>query len=443
VRPVFTPNAVVGKWTLIELLGTGGNSEVWRATRGDETVALKIVPRRPESEPFRRFVREVEASRALAELPGILPVLETRLPDNPSRRDPAWIAMPVATPVREALADAPVEEVVRAVHSFAVTLAAVAERRMSHRDIKPGNLYRYIDQWAVADFGLVSLPNADAITTERLGPAGFIPDEMFENAGEADGRLVDVFQIAKTLSVLAVRQEYPPQGHIAAGSWGALSRFVVHPRVRALEELIDHCTRRDPRARPTMAAVAEELEAWLETADEPLSDVSAVAARFRAANAGNLAERARAAEFEERFRSVASQAVARVLDPVASTLLSAGLTPEESYSHTLDSWIELDIYSGSSQRSLARETRWVTAQYGPVGWPREIAVGVGFDIDDQGTFWCTAHVAVGDTSSVATRDFQFEARSVSVERSAAVRRHYRRAFAGSDGGARTGTFRAS
>lgn len=405
---------------MLEPLGTGGNSEVWLAEGDGATVALKLVGRKPETEPYQRFVREVTAVQKLKDLPGVLPVLETDLPENPSRQNPAWIAMPVAAPVRDALVDAPLDEIVAAVLAFAETLAELADRGLSHRDIKPGNLYRYESRWVVGDFGLVSLPDAGGLTGDRLGPFGFMPDEMFANASTADGNAADVFQLAKTFTALATRQEYPPQGHIPSGSSGALSRYVVHPRIEGLEDLIHRCTRRDPEARPTMRDVAQEMEAWLSVVDQEIPDLSDVAARFRAANAESLASRERLALLMERFQELADQAFPRLLDPVAQTLSDAGLTPTLEYFHTMSETVTRHLHLGS-RPSLADRQAWVVGEYGRVEWPEQIAVGVGFDLDDEGLFWCTAYVGAGDMRTIGGGlHFQFEERTTAVENNAAI-----------------------
>jgi serine/threonine protein kinase len=83
-------------WRLIERLGRGGNAEVWEAERSDVgPVALKVLRVRNRSaERFLRFRREVETLRSLGPRPGILPIVDARLPE--ARNEPAWLAMPKA-----------------------------------------------------------------------------------------------------------------------------------------------------------------------------------------------------------------------------------------------------------------------------------------------------------------------------------------------------------
>jgi serine/threonine protein kinase len=107
-------------------LGVGGNAEVWEAQHANGIkAALKILrTKNPESEPYKRFTGEIEILRALGKRPGILPVIDASLPESPSQRNPAWLAMPIAIPIAKALGEAPpLESVVRAVAEVAGTLA--------------------------------------------------------------------------------------------------------------------------------------------------------------------------------------------------------------------------------------------------------------------------------------------------------------------------------
>jgi hypothetical protein len=110
----FEDGARVGPWTLKRPLGAGGNAEVWLAERGGEIArALKVLlDRRPAAVPYQRFRREIETHRAIGTRTDVVPMLDWNLPENPTKRDRAWMSMPVAVPVRDALSGAPLELVV-------------------------------------------------------------------------------------------------------------------------------------------------------------------------------------------------------------------------------------------------------------------------------------------------------------------------------------------
>lgn len=144
----FQAGTKIGPWHLARFLGEGGHAEVWACARnGEEERAVKILrDRRPDAVSYQRFRREIETHRQLGSRPDLVPMLDSHLPDEPNRRDRAWMSMPIAMPVREALTNAPLEVVIEAVAAYAETLADLQARfGIAHRDVKPGNLYRYDD----------------------------------------------------------------------------------------------------------------------------------------------------------------------------------------------------------------------------------------------------------------------------------------------------------
>jgi len=77
-------------------LGRGGNGTVWLAERGGQQAALKLLNvYDPNSEPFRRFRDEVKIMNKLNGRLGVLPFVASSIPDQPTWKDPAWLAMPV------------------------------------------------------------------------------------------------------------------------------------------------------------------------------------------------------------------------------------------------------------------------------------------------------------------------------------------------------------
>lgn len=269
----------VDGWRLTKPLGAGGNAEVWRAVRSKaEEVALKILRQRnPESEPFRRFQDEIEAMTRIGAHPGVLPLLARSLPERPTRDNPAWIATPVAVPIREALGAEPaLRDVVTAVASVADTLAILAEQHgIYHRDLKPENLYRLNGLWCVGDFGLATYPGKDSITAScrLIGPLYYLAPEVFMSGATAPGP-TDVYALAKILWVLATGQTYPLPGHLMADvEQFRLSSFTSGDHTRALDLLIARATVPGPTARPTMTDLSAELRAWLSPARSGHTDL--------------------------------------------------------------------------------------------------------------------------------------------------------------------------
>jgi len=279
----------IGPWVLGERLGRGGNAEVWRATAGadDDAVALKVINvNRVEREPYQRFVREIEFLRRHHSVEGVLPLIDAHLPDVPTTSDRPWLAMPIATPIGDALQGRPLGDVVAAVSTIADTLWRLAtDHGIAHRDIKPGNLYELDGRWLLGDFGLVALPDTTGLTVQGrpLGPAHYTAYEMMRDPSSADPHAADVYSLGKTLWVLATDQRFPPEGHQPSGTRGfEIGDFRSHPRAAALDLEVDLMTRLHPEERPSKEQVARDLAAWSDLDQQPVVvDVSEAKARLR------------------------------------------------------------------------------------------------------------------------------------------------------------------
>ncbi len=255
----------IGKWTLLEQLGQGGNGSVYRASDGAAEVALKLLLNsRPKR--YQRFRDEVEVLRHLGNRPGVLPIIDAHLPEVPTKEDPAWLATPVATPLRDYLADADQSSIIAVCADLAESLAGLAVEGVHHRDVKPENLFWFEEKPTLGDFGLAQFPGKGQITVpgERLGPLYYMAPEMLGEADTADAGAADVYSMAKTLWVLASGQTYPPPGEVRIDVTALrLSAYVSCSRVAQLELLVERATRHLPVDRPSMVEFALELRAWL------------------------------------------------------------------------------------------------------------------------------------------------------------------------------------
>jgi serine/threonine protein kinase len=335
----FKAGETVDGWTLVEELDKGGNGEVWVATRVDgTTVAVKFLKGKFQDAEHKRYLRfrdEVTQHRRLAGLlQGILPFVDCSLPETPTREAPAWLATPVATVIQKALKGRPLHDAVETVASIAETLAAMHAEGVSHRDVKPKNLFEYEGRWVVGDLGLVDYPDKESLTEtgERLGPYHYLAPEMMDEAKHADGRKADVYSLGKTFWVVATEQNVPPPGEMRADvAQLHIAAYRPHPRAHQLDLLIEQTTRHDPDARPTMAEVAKELRAWLkEPQVKPpgnLSDLLAGVRTAAAAPPGKEKERL-VQSFHQAFAHLKSS-----LEGIAKTLTGTGLSNGKVYSN--------------------------------------------------------------------------------------------------------------
>jgi serine/threonine protein kinase len=322
----YVPGSDVGSYLLAERLGRGGNAEVWKAQSHEgPVVAIKILRTvKPNREPYKRFQREVAQHRKISGRPGILPLLDSHVPDQPSRPDPAWLVMPVAQGSREALGGSPeLSEVVAAVSEIAATLGQLAGEGLSHRDIKPENLYRFDNRWVVGDFGLIDAPDVDPLTVgaHALGPRHYIAPEMVLDPATAKGEPADVYSLGKTLWALATGLPIPPAGeHRREIPGKRLIDFgVAHPRAFQLDTLIEQMTHDIPGDRPPMSGVADALGGWADAA--PAATMSDLAVDELVDRVADLFERDKLAEAPRANRRVAVDRVVADLAAQAATLI--------------------------------------------------------------------------------------------------------------------------
>ena len=87
----------------IRKVGAGGYADVYLYEQMHPTreVAVKVLKSRTaDSEAYKRFRDEIRVLQSpdIGGWPGVLPFLDADLPERPTRRRPAWLAMPVAQP---------------------------------------------------------------------------------------------------------------------------------------------------------------------------------------------------------------------------------------------------------------------------------------------------------------------------------------------------------
>jgi serine/threonine protein kinase len=322
-----SPRQPFGPWVPGEVLGHGGNATVWRATRAGAAaaVALKVLNvTKIGHESYKRFVREIGFLQDHQAMPGLLPLLDAHLPEEPTRANRAWLAMPIATPIAESLATKPLPTVVEAVAAIAATLTRLQDdHNIAHRDIKPGNLYELDGEWLIGDFGLIALPDAESLTTDgrQVGPAHYTAYEMILNPATAQPHPADVYSLGKTLWVLATGQAWPPEGHQPAGTRGfEIGDYRPHLRSTVLDQEVDLMTRLHPEDRPSKGQVARDLAAWQELAAEPaVFDVSEARARLREKLQAQIAGQ----DTEDQQKDLAHAAVRRLQELTAP--LNAGM----------------------------------------------------------------------------------------------------------------------
>ncbi|MCB9572724.1 MAG: serine/threonine protein kinase [Kofleriaceae bacterium] len=260
----------VGNYTLGDLLGRGGTSEVHAGTHrflGDP-VAIKLLRAdlAGDDDAVAAFIAEATRARAI-EHPNVVRVLDVGRDDASGR---CYLVMErvdgdsLATRLarRGALDEA---EARRLGAGLADGLAAAHRQGIVHRDLKPANVMLAGDTPKIVDFGIARHLDGEAAvhTSRRLGtPAYMAPEQL---TGGVVAPCVDVWALGAVLFELMTGA--PPFDGYADGRCPQL--FEPAPRLtsrvavsRGLDDLVARCLAREPGDRPaSMDEVARALRA--------------------------------------------------------------------------------------------------------------------------------------------------------------------------------------
>lgn len=208
----LTSGTKLGPYEIIAPLGAGGMGEVYQArdTRLDRTVAIKILPSHLSDDVIRRqrFEREAKAVSSLNH-PHICTLYDIGRQDGVD-----FIVMEyvegVTLAARLEKGPLPTPEVLEYGIQLASALDKAHRNRVTHRDLKPGNIMLTKSGAKLLDFGLAkagSLPTAAATLADAANPVtlegvvvGTVPymsPEQVEG-GEVDARS-DIFSLGAVL----------------------------------------------------------------------------------------------------------------------------------------------------------------------------------------------------------------------------------------------------
>jgi hypothetical protein len=253
----LTPGQRLGAYEIVSLVGAGGMGEVYRArdTRLNRDVALKILPPQVagSADLLERFQREAQAVASLSH-PNILAVHDIGTSEAVSY---AVFELLEGASLRERLESGalPIRKVVDFGRQIADGLAAAHERGITHRDIKPDNIFVTDDgRVKILDFGLAqkqqpkTAVHAESVTRAPLtdpgvvlGTIGYMAPEQVRGAA-ADHR-TDIFAFGCVLyemctgarafagatpadTMAAVLSNEPPELKMSGSPPPALDRIV-------------------------------------------------------------------------------------------------------------------------------------------------------------------------------------------------------------------------
>jgi serine/threonine protein kinase len=270
VASVVAPGTRIGAYEIVDLLGSGGMGEVYRArdTRLGRTVALKVLRAGADPELLHRLQREARAASALNH-PNIVHIYDVG--DAESLPGAHYVVMEhvLGETLRRHLAAGPLPlaELVDLGAQAADGLATAHRAGIVHRDLKPENLMVTPEgTLKILDFGLAKvtapLENVDLRETlSRHGTqAGMLLGTLeYMSPEQASGHPVDFrtdqFALGLVLHEMATgrppfRRDTPAQVLAAVIERDPDPLARLRPDVPAsLDALVVRCLRKDPAAR--------------------------------------------------------------------------------------------------------------------------------------------------------------------------------------------------
>ncbi len=274
------PGTRIGPFQLIEILGEGGSSTVFRAERTidgvRQVVALKLLRRSLYSKDAQRQFRRERLALSQLRHPGIARLIEGGL----SEAGLAYIALDLVdgTPITDFARDNRLDLRARLKLFLQVCRAVEAAHRalIVHRDLKPSNVFVTRDgDVKLLDFGIAKLLDADDETQTRVPaftPAYAAPEQR---TGAPVTTATDVYALGVLLGELVTGQRLndgsgrTPSGHVTAGTEpGVLPAppAVTRRQLRGdLDNVVLKAIAPEPERRyPSAGALADDIERLLD-----------------------------------------------------------------------------------------------------------------------------------------------------------------------------------
>ncbi|WP_433305094.1 protein kinase domain-containing protein [Actinoplanes sp. CA-030573] len=267
---VTVDGVLAGRYRLLEMIGSGGMGQVWRAR--DELlqreVAVKEITVPSTALLATQTMREARATARL-DHPGVVRVF-----DVVWQHDRSWIVMEYinSRSLYEVVrADGPLapREVARIGARVLSALRAAHSAGVLHRDVKPHNVLLGVDGRVVlSDFGLATIGEKDGGPDPRLGTPNYLAPERLGPDGS--GPAADLFSLGATL--YAAVEGRPPFAR--ADTDASLRALLADPpdppqRAGSLAGIILGLLAKDPRQRPDAAETESALRAIAEGRKAP------------------------------------------------------------------------------------------------------------------------------------------------------------------------------
>jgi serine/threonine protein kinase len=253
----------IGGYVLIGRLGAGAMGQVYLGmSAAGRLVAVKTIKVELAEEPgFRtRFAQEVAAARRVSGAFTAAVVAADPEADVPWLAT-AYVPAPALSTLVRSCGPLPLPAVRWLAAGCAEALESIHGAGLVHRDLKPSNVLVSLDGPRVIDFGVARAAERVQLTVTRgaVGTPAYMAPEQARDSRQAT-MASDVFSLGATM-LFAATGHAPYQGETVMD---VLVRLATEPPDLAglpgeLDGIVRACLERDPRRRPTSAAVLARL----------------------------------------------------------------------------------------------------------------------------------------------------------------------------------------
>jgi serine/threonine-protein kinase len=272
----LAPGTRVGEYEILEKIGEGGMGMVYGARHPliGKRAAIKVIHRHlsANSDSSDRFIREAQAVNQIGH-PNIVDVFSFgELADGRRFFVMEWLkGEPLATRLERAM---PLDETIEVLVAIAKALEAAHDAGVLHRDLKPDNVFlqeRKGEKPVVKllDFGLAKLSGGpdEQLDTTRTGAVMGTP--LYISPEQAKGEKVDYATDVYSLGAMAYQMFAGEVPFRADSAVETMAMHISQPPIRLrekapsvpveLDQLVHDMLAKDPRTRPSVATVREQL----------------------------------------------------------------------------------------------------------------------------------------------------------------------------------------
>jgi hypothetical protein len=261
----------IGGYVLVGRLGAGAMGQVYLGlSAAGRLVAVKTIKIELAEEPdFRtRFAQEVAAARRVSGAFTAAVVAADPEADMPWLAT-TYVPAPALSQLVKSCGPLPVPAVRWLAAGCAEALESIHGTGLVHRDLKPSNVLVSPDGPRVIDFGVARAAERIQLTVTRgaVGTPAYMAPEQARDTRQAT-TASDVFSLGATM-LFAATGHAPYEGETVMD---VLVRLATEPPDLTglpadLADIVRACLERDPRKRPTSAAVLAHLAPGLSPED--------------------------------------------------------------------------------------------------------------------------------------------------------------------------------